>query len=54
VGAGRCPTGARSLESADTRNLNWDVHRIDGVIDYYETGARGNCASAPIRFGVSR
>jgi hypothetical protein len=35
-------------------NLNWDVHRIDGVIDYYETGARGNCASAPIRFGVSR
>jgi hypothetical protein len=30
------------------------VHRIDGVIDYYETGARGTCASGPVRFGVSR
>jgi hypothetical protein len=35
-------------------SLNWDVHRIDGVITYFETGARGNCASGPIRFGVSR
>jgi hypothetical protein len=35
-------------------NLNWDIHRIDGVIRYFETGARGNCASGPIQFGVSR
>jgi hypothetical protein len=35
-------------------NLNWDVHRVDGVITYFETGVRGACASGPIRFGVSR
>jgi len=35
-------------------NLNSDVHRIDGVITYVETGARGNCSSGPVRFGVSR
>jgi hypothetical protein len=35
-------------------SLNADVHRIDGVITYLETGARGGCASGPIRFGVSR
>jgi len=35
-------------------SLNWDVHRIDGTITYFETGARGKCTSGPIRFGVSR
>jgi hypothetical protein len=35
-------------------NLNSDVHRIDGQITYFETGVRGDCASGPIRFGVSR
>jgi hypothetical protein len=35
-------------------SLNWDVHRIDGEITYFESGVRGNCASGPIRFGVSR
>jgi hypothetical protein len=33
---------------------NDDVHRIDGMITYFESGARGECASGPIRFGVSR
>jgi hypothetical protein len=35
-------------------NLNWDVRRVDGVISYFESGARGTCSSGPIRFGVSR
>jgi hypothetical protein len=35
-------------------NLNSDIHRIDGVITYVERGARGNCSSGPVRFGVSR
>jgi hypothetical protein len=34
--------------------LNWDAHRIEGVIRYFETGARGNCASGPIRFTAIR
>jgi hypothetical protein len=35
-------------------DLDPDGDRIDGVITYFENGARGNCASGPIRFAVSR
>jgi hypothetical protein len=47
------PPGAR-VNLYMRGNLNWDVHRIDGVITYVETGARGSCSSGPVRFGVSR
>ena len=31
-----------------------DARRVDGTITYFETGARGRCASGPVRFTVFR
>jgi hypothetical protein len=47
------PPGAR-VNLYMRGNVNRDADRIDGVITYVETGARGDCSSGPVHFGVSR
>jgi hypothetical protein len=34
--------------------ISWDGRRIEGTIDYYETGPGGACGSGPIPFSAAR